>query len=95
MTDAERKIERSRMLNSTNWPRWPILPLKNYKMVPRGSFPAFGFIVDAGPLRPDNRFNIYEADIFNAKAMADAITEAPKYSYVDVDAALDAGWTVD
>lgn len=91
----QRNRDRSMMLNSLKWPRWPLLPVKNSQIVPKGSFPECGFIIDAGPLARNGRFNIYVADIFDASACAKAVTEAPKYSYVDIDAALDAGWMVD
>jgi len=70
------------------WPAWPFLPLKNYKLAERFGPPKFGFLLDD----PNSKLKVYEGNIFNRQAVAEAPVIA---EFTTAEELLDAGWEVD
>lgn len=82
------------------WPHWPFLPVKNYKINKENNWPECGIIIDAGT----TRFSVYIVNLFalsskygSAFKLSDLVDDksVKRYSYNNYKEMLEAGWMVD
>lgn len=86
-TDERRGQDRAMILDPDRWPAWPRLPIKNPGRFNDSEERAFGVLL-AEDVRESGPITVRLHLIFEA---ANGATER----FDDVDALLDAGWTVD
>jgi len=84
------EAEEIRLIRLTKrWPLWPRLPMKNYKLVPRGAMPEAGFVfvsdVEA------NKPIVYHGNIF-AQIDLDTLQQT---KFDSVESLVVAGWQGD
>jgi hypothetical protein len=75
------------ILDEDQWPRWPVLPLKNHKNKAYGeAIPLVGVIISGKPSR------VILINMLDIRQMTD---QTPAMEYPSIAAMLADGWVVD
>jgi hypothetical protein len=88
------KTEKELIQDVDRWPNWPVLPVKNHKMVGPGSFPECG-IIHARDVQRGGKVTVYMVNLFMLPLTEEQIKALQKFEYEDLDAMLAAGWVGD
>lgn len=75
--------------NPSQWPMFPLLPVKNIKEKESGGFSKIGFIVAS------DKTHVIEGNVMAMPQSRAEFNLLPKHRYDSVEALVEAGWVVD
>lgn len=85
--------EKELILDTWSWPNFPILPVKNYKLVKPGEMPECG-VITASQVGAGGKIQVLMVNIW-ALTKETKEEDLQKMDYDSLDAMLAAGWVGD